>query len=133
MKRKSNKPPRLSVKALLDILAEGILPLHIRPGFLAREYRRRKALWWSKKAHQKCERCGKPATEIHHKNGRVKWLLIYEPWWMSTCRNCHNWIETNKAYAYRDGWLMGGGTWNRPPEQQQLIQFLKETCKSETK
>ena len=42
-----------------------------------------------------CERCDKPATEIHHKAGRIGNLLTDINHFMSTCRDCHNYIHEN--------------------------------------
>lgn len=42
--------------------------------------------------------CTGVATDIHHKKGRGQYYLITTTW-MSACRQCHEWIETNPAEA----------------------------------
>jgi len=37
--------------------------------------------------------CSYAATEIHHKKGRIGNLLQDDTYFLSVCRNCHQWIE----------------------------------------
>ena len=39
--------------------------------------------------------CTNTATEIHHKKGREGELLINPEFFLSVCRQCHEWIENN--------------------------------------
>lgn len=62
----------------------------------------------------RCERCGKKATDIHHKRGRVGRLLCMTEYWASTCRGCHQWIGENPNEARELGLLCELGKWNTP-------------------
>ena len=42
--------------------------------------------------------CQGGATDVHHKKGRGKWLLITGTW-MAVCRTCHTWIELHPIEA----------------------------------
>lgn len=53
----------------------------------------------------KCECCGAPATEIHHKKGRENDLLLDPLYFMAICRTCHSWIHTNPKEAREKKWL----------------------------
>lgn len=44
------------------------------------------------------EGCTIHATEVHHKQGRGKNLLLVETW-LPVCHNCHEWITINSAEA----------------------------------
>jgi hypothetical protein len=59
--------------------------------------------------HPVCEArlpsCTGQATDIHHKKGRGKYYLITSTW-MSACRTCHEWIETNPAEAQEMGFTI---------------------------
>ena len=46
-----------------------------------------------------CENCNKPATELHHKNGRNGKRIYDVGYFMSVCRKCHNWIHNNPKKA----------------------------------
>jgi hypothetical protein len=37
--------------------------------------------------------------DVHHKGGRENDLLLYVPWWLATCRMCHDWIHANPKEA----------------------------------
>jgi hypothetical protein len=37
--------------------------------------------------------------DVHHKGGRENDLLLYQPWWLATCRMCHEWIHANPKEA----------------------------------
>lgn len=58
----------------------------------------------------RCERCGKAATEVHHKQGRGKHYLEVATW-AALCSKCHDHIHNNVAEAKAAGWLIGGGDW----------------------
>jgi hypothetical protein len=44
------------------------------------------------------ENCTRIATDIHHKGGRGRNLLV-ESTWIGVCRNCHDWIEMHPKEA----------------------------------
>ena len=52
-----------------------------------------------------CERCNsEPASEIHHKNGRIGNNLYN--YFMAVSRCCHLYIHDNPAESYEKGWLL---------------------------
>lgn len=53
----------------------------------------------------RCERCGAPATENHHKNGRNGLRLLDVNYFMAVCRNCHRWIHEHPKESREKGWL----------------------------
>ena len=58
-------------------------------------------------AHPRCELCNKAdATDIHHKAGRWKGRLVDANFFMSLCRDCHEHIHKNPAWAYGNGYLI---------------------------
>lgn len=46
--------------------------------------------------------CSSYSTDVHHKKGRGKHYLDVSTW-LSVCRSCHNWIETNPKQAKQLG------------------------------
>lgn len=54
--------------------------------------------------------CGKPATDIHHKRGRLGDDLTNKEMFLSVCRPCHTYIETHPAIAYEKGWSVKRST-----------------------
>lgn len=76
----------------------------------ARIYRRRRDVFLD--ANPSCARCGRRATEVHHKRGRGKYLLDEETW-LALCHGCHMHVTTRPAEALADGWSLpriGGGS-----------------------
>lgn len=55
--------------------------------------------------HFLCERCQKPADEIHHKAGRNGERLNNVSDFMSVCRSCHKYIHDNPVESRKKGWL----------------------------
>lgn len=53
-----------------------------------------------------CERCGSPATCVHHRRGRVGSLLLDERWWAASCAGCNDFAETRTGVALSEGWLL---------------------------
>jgi len=53
-----------------------------------------------------CERCRKPADEIHHKAGRNGERLNNVNDFMSVCAPCHRWIHLNPKESREAGWLL---------------------------
>ena len=47
----------------------------------------------------KCRVCGKEATEVHHKRGRIGKLLTAVKHFLAVCRTCHQRIEENPVWA----------------------------------
>jgi len=37
--------------------------------------------------------------DVHHKGDRENDLLLYQPWWLATCRMCHKWIHAHPKEA----------------------------------
>lgn len=59
--------------------------------------------------HFICEVCNlAPATELHHRKGRGKYLLD-ESTWLAVCFNCHRTIHDKPALAYATGLLLKRG------------------------
>lgn len=57
--------------------------------------------------HPLCELCSKSiATDIHHKAGRWKERLTDAENFMALCRDCHEHIHKNPAWAYGNGYLL---------------------------
>jgi len=54
----------------------------------------------------RCERCGAPATENHHKNGRNGLRLLDVTYFMAVCRSCHRWIHEHPKESREKGWLI---------------------------
>ena len=53
-----------------------------------------------------CERCGMPASEIHHKKGRMGDMLNDTSYFMSACRECHLWIEDHPRESREKGFTL---------------------------
>lgn len=47
--------------------------------------------------------CGQPATELHHRRGRVGALLTDDRYWSALCHEHHAWTTGHPAEAYRLG------------------------------
>lgn len=47
--------------------------------------------------------CGRRATQVHHRRGRVGALLLDERYWSAMCAECHLHITVNPALAYELG------------------------------
>lgn len=53
--------------------------------------------------------------EVHHIQGRRRWLLNYQPWWLLVSRSGHQWIDANHDRARQRGWLCEKGRYNTQP------------------
>ena len=53
-----------------------------------------------------CERCGRMATENHHKNGRNGLRLLDVNYFMAVCRTCHVLIHETPNLSRAEGWLI---------------------------
>jgi hypothetical protein len=49
--------------------------------------------------------CSGSSTDVHHKKGRGKYHLVVDTW-LSVCRACHNWIETNPTESIELGYSL---------------------------
>jgi hypothetical protein len=56
--------------------------------------------------HPNCVRCKREASEIHHKKGRMGELLTNTKYFISVCRECHHFIETNPVAAKMFGYSL---------------------------
>lgn len=53
-----------------------------------------------------CPITGQPATEIHHKKGRIGKLLCDVKYWLAVSREGHIWIENNPKEAKEKGYSL---------------------------
>lgn len=60
--------------------------------------------------HPKCWWCSAPATDIHHKLGRVGKMLNDETHWAALCRGCHDKAHKDRVWAVLVG-LMPKPAW----------------------
>lgn len=80
---------------------------------------RDKFLWVVSKVYpggfqpSKCQRCGNPATDVHHTRGRAGRLLLDTQYWVAVCRQCHEWIGSNPNEARKAGLLCSKGEWGK--------------------
>lgn len=59
------------------------------------------------KEHPICECCNvKPATDLHHKAGKIGKLLYNPEYFCALCRWCHNYITENSAWAIEKGYSL---------------------------
>jgi 5-methylcytosine-specific restriction endonuclease McrA len=56
------------------------------------------------KTNPACGICGVPATEVHHRRGRVGVLLTADQHFMALCHACHTYVTEHPAEAYLRGW-----------------------------
>lgn len=47
--------------------------------------------------------CKRRATDVHHKKGRIGWLLNAVEFWLPTARVCHTWINEHPKEAMELG------------------------------
>ena len=52
-----------------------------------------------------CLRCGRTATEVHHKAGRGALLLAVETW-AAMCHECHRYATEHPREAIERGWSL---------------------------
>jgi len=53
-----------------------------------------------------CPECGLPATEVHHKKGRIGKLLLDIRFWLPVTPDCHKKIELNPEWAKEKGYSL---------------------------
>lgn len=68
-----------------------------------RTYRKLRAEFLTE--HPRCEfpHCGYPASEVHHKRGRVGRLYLATEHWLPMCSPHHRWTTEHPADAYELG------------------------------
>ena len=71
------------------------------------------------RAGRKCERCGQPGEQIHHRKprgmgGTSDPAINAFPNLVLVCVTCHDEIERNRQMAYESGWLVH--RWQDPAE-----------------
>jgi hypothetical protein len=76
------------------------------------------------RAHKSCvaklSGCKGRSCDIHHMKGRIGTLLLEQKYWISVCRECHEWIENNP----KDAKLLGLSL-SRLETQHEQIQFTR--------
>jgi hypothetical protein len=50
--------------------------------------------------------CRKWSKDVHHKAGRTGEALMDESTWLAVCRQCHDHLEANRAWAKAHGFLI---------------------------
>ena len=68
-----------------------------------RIYMKKRAEWFAEPRPCEFPGCGRVATEIHHRRGRVGALLTDERYWSAMCSEDHRWATVNPARAYELG------------------------------
>jgi hypothetical protein len=53
-----------------------------------------------------CAVTGKPATEVHHKAGRVGAMLLNANYFLAVSREGHNWIHEHYNESVEKGWIV---------------------------
>ena len=68
-------------------------------------------------------------TETHHRFGRVRDLLVWDPGWMGVSKFGHRALHRFQEEARRHGWLPPVGWWNNErimdPENRHLLTPIK--------
>ena len=60
----------------------------------------------------RCQVCRKrPATEVHHKTGRIGGDLLDSRYFMGVCSPCHRRIHDNPEWAFAQGYLVSRLAW----------------------
>lgn len=91
---------QVSQKEPTKVQFKPIAPRSSKRVKLDAEYSQLRKIYLTK--HPMCEaalpKCTQQATDIHHKKGRGKYLLVVNTW-MAVCRTCHDWIELHPVEA----------------------------------
>ena len=66
------------------------------------QYRKRRKSFLE--LHTRCQRCGDPATVVHHWAGRRSNLLKVETW-RPSCWNCNDWAKQFPKCARLENWI----------------------------
>lgn len=94
-KHHDTKPPKPLKRTKLNLVSN-------KQAKELRDYRKKREEYLN--AHPNCEVCGRPATDIHHKAGRIGKLLTDILNFLAVCRPCHTRIETNPKWAKEKGY-----------------------------
>ncbi len=57
------------------------------------------------KPFTRSSRCTQPASQIHHRKGRGKFLLSVATW-MPVCPDCHDFIHKHPTWSFRKGYMI---------------------------
>ncbi|HEX7022621.1 MAG TPA: HNH endonuclease signature motif containing protein [Trueperaceae bacterium] len=60
------------------------------------------------RASGRCEICGRPGLEMHHRRRRAQGGKDSPENLLLLCRECHDFIHHNPAWAYERGYLLRG-------------------------
>lgn len=55
---------------------------------------------------KKCPMCGKDATQVHHKKGRIGKLLLDVRFFLPVTQDCHQYIEEHPEWAKEQGYSL---------------------------
>lgn len=50
--------------------------------------------------------CHRWTRDVHHKGGRTGAALMDQSLWVPACRQCHDYLETHRAWAKEHGFLV---------------------------
>lgn len=75
-----------------------------------REYSKERAIFLDSCVCAKCATL--PASDVHHKRGRIGRLLCDKRFWIGLCAACHDWIHRHPSKARADGFLAPSAEWN---------------------
>ena len=67
----------------------------------------------------------KPASQIHHRRGRIGTLLIDQRFWIAVSMEGHEWIHHNPELARADGFTCHFGQWNTAPRDAETERLKK--------
>ena len=57
--------------------------------------------------HPICQACNfKHSDQVHHKKGRVGYLLTAVEYFLAVCDSCHKFIEVSPSTALKMGWSL---------------------------
>lgn len=71
-----------------------------------RVYNQLRKIFLSDPKNKTCPVTKKPATEVHHKKGRVGKLLLDVRYWLAVSRDGHRWIEEHPDEAKELGYSL---------------------------
>ena len=102
-------------------------------------YRRRVTFWLRQSENRLCRGC-RPifnrdpnrTTECHHYAGRRGVLLLFEPWWIPLCAECHQWVTNNAKAASWLNLMCNPGWYNDPPPAEALAAFERSQLRKQT-
>lgn len=79
-------------------------------------YHAERDTWLRQTMNAICSACGlRSVTDLHHKRGRIKGLLLDKRFWIPVCRDCHDWIHQHPKLARSYGLLATASEWNTVP------------------